>query len=115
MHNLTLRNLSVEVICLSEQLYNVAQSLSHLALCAEEGNTMADNPAIAAFATAVKQHFAEIQAGINNLDTLIQNFQNSPGTLSVADQAALDEIVAASSTLATAANTVPVPTPPPAG
>ena len=57
---------------------------------------------------------ASIQTGIANLDTMIQNFQNSPGTLSAEDQAALDAISATSTSLATAANAVPSPVPVPA-
>ncbi len=58
-----------------------------------------------------------IVAGIAALDVLIQNFQNSPGTLSPSDQAALDAIVASSGNLVTksAAISVTPPTPPPAG
>jgi hypothetical protein len=52
---------------------------------------------------------ASIHTGITALDTLIQNFQSSPGTLSAADQAALDSIAATSASLATAANTIPAP------
>ena len=40
-----------------------------------------------------------ISAGIANLDQLITNLQNSPGTLSPADQTALDNIQAASGKL----------------
>jgi len=68
--------------------------------------------AISDFAAKVNANFAQIQAGITSLDSQIQAFQNSPGTLSAADQASLDAIVASSSALATAANasiTPPVP------
>ena len=49
-----------------------------------------------------------ITAGITNLDNLITAFQNSPGTLSAADQAALDGIQAASQALVTKADAVSV-------
>lgn len=55
-----------------------------------------------------------IAAGVAALDVLIQNFQNSTGTLSAADQTALDEISAASTALATKATAIVV-TPPVAG
>lgn len=58
-----------------------------------------------------------ITAGITALDTLITNFQNSPGTLSAADQAALDKIQSASAALAAKAaaidTTPPAPVPAP--
>ena len=65
---------------------------------------------------AVNASLDSIVAGIAALDTLITNFQNSPGTLSAEDQAALDAINAASAALETkaaAVSTTP-PTPPPA-
>ena len=82
------------------------------------------------FAAAVKANLAASQAaltgiaaGIVNLDTLITNFQNSPGTLSPADQQSLDDIQTASQALlaqAQAISTTPpgttvpvVPVPPP--
>ena len=59
-----------------------------------------------------------IVAGVAALDTLITNLQNSPGTLSAADQAALDAIQAASKTLVTKSGAIstapPTVTPPPA-
>lgn len=77
--------------------------------------------AVTDFAATVQKNFDalsadidSIQAGITNLDTLIQGFQNSPGTLSAADQAALDAISANSAALVTKANAInvtpPVPT-----
>ncbi len=51
-------------------------------------------------------NLTSIQTGITSLDAQIQAFQNSPGTLSAADQASLDAIVASSTSLATAANAV---------
>lgn len=47
-----------------------------------------------------------IASGIAALDALIVGFQNSPGTLSPADQAALDGIVAASAALASKASAI---------
>lgn len=75
---------------------------------------MADNPAIATFAATVNANFAKIQAGIAALDAQINAFNNSPGTLSANDQAALDAIVAASGNLAAAAAAPVVPATPPA-
>ena len=43
-----------------------------------------------------------------DLDTLITNFQNSPGTLSAEDQAALDAIQASSKALVTKATAISV-------
>ena len=57
-----------------------------------------------------------ITAGIANLDALITAFQNSPGTLTPADQTALDGIQAASQALVAKADAVSVVPPvPPAG
>ena len=73
------------------------------------------------FAAAVQTAFDHvstdldtIKAGIANLDALIVAFQNSPGTLSVEDQAALDKIQAASAALVAKVDTIDVtpPTPP---
>jgi hypothetical protein len=56
-----------------------------------------------------------IVTGIAALNALITNFQNSPGTLSGPDQAALDAIQAASQALVTKSAAIsvnaPVPTP----
>ena len=80
-----------------------------------ENSLMADNPAIATFVASVTANFAKIQAGITALDNQINAFNNSPGTLSTADQASLDAIVASSGALATAAaGPVVPPTPVPA-
>src|ERR1051325_10150823 len=49
--------------------------------------------------TAMKTDVATIAAGVKALDDLITSFQNSPGTLSPQDQAALDAIQAASTDL----------------
>ena len=56
-----------------------------------------------------------VVAGIAALDALITVFQNSPGTLSAADQAALDGIQAASKALVTKSAGISVnpPAPPP--
>lgn len=62
--------------------------------------------------TAIGSALDGIAKGIADLDTLIQNFQNSPGVLSAADQAALDAIVAKST--AVAAQAAKVSTAPPA-
>jgi hypothetical protein len=69
---------------------------------------------ISDFASKVEANFASIKTGILALDAKIQALQNSPGILSEADQKALDAIVADSATLATAANAVVPPVPPPA-
>lgn len=63
------------------------------------------------FAAKVESNFASIKSGIQALDDKIVAFQNSPGTLSAADQAALDGIVADSAKLAEAANAVVPPVP----
>ncbi len=47
----------------------------------------------------IKDLLNGIAAGIANLDSLISAFQNSPGTLSDADQARLDAIASATSAL----------------
>ena len=63
-------------------------------------------------AAQINANFDSIKSGITNLDNMILAFQNSPGTLSPSDQAQLDSIVAASGSLATAANAIPtVPAP----
>lgn len=67
---------------------------------------------ISDFADKVDANFQKVQDGITALDTEIQAFQNSPGTMSAADQARLDAIVSKSAALAVAANapvTPPVP------
>jgi hypothetical protein len=64
------------------------------------------------FAAKVETNFAGIKAGIQALDDKITALQNSPGTLSASDQAALDAIVADSGALVTAANTLPSVAPP---
>ena len=69
---------------------------------------------ISDFADKTNANFAAIASGIANLDAQIQAFQNSPGTLSPADQAALDAIVASSAKLAAAAQAPVVPPVPPA-
>ena len=67
--------------------------------------------------TAISGQLNTITSGVAALDAAIVAFQNSPGTLSAPDQAALDAIVAQSAALVTAAgaiNTaVPGTTPPP--
>ena len=54
-----------------------------------------------------------VVAGIVTLDTLITNFQNSPGTLSAPDQAALDAVQAASKDLVAKASAISVAPPSP--
>jgi len=66
---------------------------------------------IATFSAQVEANFALIKAGILALDDKITALQNSPGTLSASDQAALDAIVADSAVLATAASAMPSVTP----
>jgi hypothetical protein len=60
---------------------------------------------------AISATLDSIVAGVAALDTLINNFQNSPGALTPADQAALDGIQAASAALVTKAAAISV-TPP---
>jgi len=61
--------------------------------------------------TAISTTLDAVVVGIAALDVLITNFQNSPGTLSTADQAALDGIQAASAALVTKSGAISV-TPP---
>lgn len=65
--------------------------------------------------TAISITLDGVVTGIAALDTLITNFQNSTGTLSAEDQAALDAIVSASDALVTKAGAISVapPAPPP--
>ena len=76
----------------------------------------AEASTLASLATAL----TALATGITALDALITSFQNSPGTLSPADQAALDGIQATSQALVAQANAIsttppgtPVPAPPP--
>jgi predicted metal-dependent enzyme (double-stranded beta helix superfamily) len=66
--------------------------------------------------TAISNTLDTVVSGIAALDALITQFQNSPGTLSPSDQAALDGIQAASKALVTKSSAIsvtpPVPTPP---
>lgn len=59
---------------------------------------------ISDFADIVDANFKKISDGVVALDKQIQDLQNSSGTLTPEDQARLDEIVTASSALATAAS-----------
>lgn len=64
---------------------------------------------------AISGTLDSVVAGIAVLDDMIVAFQNSPGTLSPADQSALDALVANSSALrAKAAGISVAPPPPPA-
>jgi hypothetical protein len=66
--------------------------------------------------TTISTTLDAVVTGVAALDALIVGFQNSPGTLSATDQAALDAIVAASAALVTksaAISTVAPGTPPP--
>ena len=65
----------------------------------------------AADLTTISTTLDAIVAGITALDALITNFQNSPGTLSAADQAVLDGIQAASKALVAKSQAISV-TPP---
>lgn len=69
--------------------------------------------AVTDFTTAVQTSLAKVNAdldvistGITALDAQIQALQNSPGTLTPADQSALDSISAASTALAAKADAV---------
>jgi hypothetical protein len=80
------------------------------ALNQQLGATMSSvSDAIAAASAKAEANFATIKAGILALDAQIQAFNNSPGTISPADQATLDKIVADSATLAAAAQVVVTP------
>ena len=61
--------------------------------------------------TAISNTLDTVVAGVAALDTLITNFQNSPGALSPADQTALDAIQTASKSLVAKASAISV-TPP---
>jgi hypothetical protein len=63
--------------------------------------------AVTDFAAKVEANFAATKAGIQALDDKITALQNSPGTLSASDQAALDAIVADSAALVTQTNALP--------
>lgn len=65
--------------------------------------------AITDWAAQIQAALAQVQTGITALDAQIQALQNSPGTLSPEDQAALDGISAASAALAASANAMPAP------
>lgn len=78
--------------------------------------------AIQDFATAVNAKFDKLSSdldavvtGIKALDDLIRQLQNSPGTISPADQALLDQIQARSGDLVTKADAIDTtpPAPPP--
>jgi hypothetical protein len=71
--------------------------------------------------TSISSTLDGIVTGVTALDELITRFQNSPGTLSVEDQTALDAIQAASQALVTKSAAIvvtppspvsPVPAPP---
>ncbi len=66
--------------------------------------------------TTISGTLDTIVSGIAALDALITSLQNSPGTLSAADQAALDSIQSASKALVTKSGAIstaaPGPTPP---
>ncbi len=64
---------------------------------------------ISDFAAKVELNFTAIKSGILALDDKITALQNSQGTLSAADQAALDQIQTESSALADAAKNFPPP------
>lgn len=49
--------------------------------------------------SAISSKLDDLATGVANLNAQIVGLQNSPGTLSASDQAALDSIEAASSTL----------------
>ncbi len=63
--------------------------------------------------TSIGGTLTAISTGVAALDAMIIAFQNSPGTLSAADQAALDSIVAASAALNTQAQAINVTAPAP--
>jgi hypothetical protein len=59
-----------------------------------------------AFNTEVKADFQKLSDGIDALNAKITAFNNSPGTLSVDDQAALDGLVTDGQALTTQADTL---------
>ena len=95
-------------------------SAAILALLTQGANTMS---AITDWAakeqadlTAISGKLQTIADGIAKLDAMIAALQNSPGTLSASDQAALDQIEQQSAALVTAASAIDLtpPTAPPA-
>ena len=69
--------------------------------------------AITDFAAKMTANFATLKTEITGLNAKITAFNNSPGTLSAADQAALDGIQAQSDALVAAANSTSAPVVPP--
>ena len=63
--------------------------------------------------TSISTTLDTVVSGIAALDTLITNLQNSPGTLSASDQAALDAIKAASTALVAKSGAISVTPPAP--
>lgn len=63
--------------------------------------------------TAIKTTLEGVVTGIQALDAKIVNLQNSPGTLSPADQAALDSIESASAALVAQAEAISTAPPDP--
>lgn len=70
--------------------------------------------AVQANLDATSATLTNVAAGVLALDQIINDFQNSPGTLSPEDQAALDKIQSASNALAAQASAISTtpPTPP---
>ena len=70
--------------------------------------------AVQANLDATSATLTSVAAGVLALDQIINDFQNSPGTLSAEDQAALDKIQSASNALAAQASAISTapPTPP---
>lgn len=77
---------------------------------------------ISDFATAVQANFDKVSTDLDSISTdikalndLITQLQNSPGTITPADQALLDQVQAAAAALQTKADAAvpaPLPTPP---
>jgi hypothetical protein len=67
--------------------------------------------------TAISNTLDAVVAGVATLDKMIADFQNSPGTMSAADQTALDNLQAFSKTVVAKASAIsvapPVPPSPP--
>lgn len=63
------------------------------------------------WANRVEPKLDSIQTGLDELQKMVEDFQNSPGDLSPEDQAALDRIEAKTNALATDAGSIPAKPP----
>lgn len=112
---------------LSESLHNLADALrglneqrtiefewfkSHLYLATKQDLRQMEKrimSKISEWADRVEPKLDSVQTGIDELQRLVTEFQNSPGTLSPEDQARLDTIESKTNALATDASGIPKP------